>query len=58
MKDCPSNAIEIIKVADKEFKAVLHLDKCIYCGQCADSCNKDALHCSSEFELAGFDRKS
>ncbi|HNX90995.1 MAG TPA: 4Fe-4S binding protein, partial [Candidatus Omnitrophota bacterium] len=43
MRDCPSSAIEIIKVADKQFKAVVNLDKCIYCGQCVDSCLKKAL---------------
>lgn len=58
MRDCPANAIEIIKVADKQFKAVVRLDKCIYCAQCCDSCNKDALHCSTDFELANFTRDS
>jgi formate hydrogenlyase subunit 6/NADH:ubiquinone oxidoreductase subunit I len=57
MKDCPSNAITIVKVAEKEFKAVLSLDKCVFCGQCVDSCPKDALECTKDFELAHFDRK-
>ena len=57
MKDCPSNAINIIKIGEKEFKAVLSLDKCIFCAQCVDSCSKDALECTKDFELAHFDRK-
>jgi NADH-quinone oxidoreductase subunit I len=57
MKDCPSNAIDIIKVAEKQFKAIVKLDLCLYCGQCVDSCNKDALVNTKDFELAHFDRK-
>lgn len=57
MRDCPSNAIEIIKVADKQFKAVVRLDKCIYCAQCCDSCNRGALSCTTQFELADFKRE-
>jgi formate hydrogenlyase subunit 6/NADH:ubiquinone oxidoreductase subunit I len=56
MRDCPSMAIEIEKIAEKKFKALMYLDRCIYCGQCVDSCPKDALHTTKEFELAGFDR--
>jgi formate hydrogenlyase subunit 6/NADH:ubiquinone oxidoreductase subunit I len=56
MRDCPADAIEIVKVGEKQFKAVVRLDKCIYCGQCVDSCNKDALRTTHEFELAAFDR--
>jgi len=57
MKDCPSNAIDIVKVEEKKFKAILSLDKCIFCGQCVDSCAKDALECTKDFELANFDRE-
>jgi formate hydrogenlyase subunit 6/NADH:ubiquinone oxidoreductase subunit I len=58
MKDCPSNAIDIVKVEEKKFKAVLSLDKCIFCGQCVDSCAKDALEMTKDYELANFNRKS
>jgi len=51
VRDCPAKAIEIEKVADKQFKAVVSLDRCIFCGQCVDSCNKKALSCSNQFEL-------
>jgi formate hydrogenlyase subunit 6/NADH:ubiquinone oxidoreductase subunit I len=56
MRDCPSNAIEIDKVAEKLFKATVYLDRCIYCAQCVDSCPKKALSSTKGFELAHFDR--
>jgi formate hydrogenlyase subunit 6/NADH:ubiquinone oxidoreductase subunit I len=49
---CPSNAIEIEKVGDKRYKAVVRMDKCIFCGQCVDSCIKAALKNTNNFELA------
>ncbi len=57
MRDCPSNAIEIVKVEEKKFKAILSLDKCVYCGQCVESCPRDALETTKDFELAQLDRK-
>jgi formate hydrogenlyase subunit 6/NADH:ubiquinone oxidoreductase subunit I len=58
MRVCPSNAITIEKVGDKQFKATVQMDKCIYCGQCVDSCNKDALENTNRFELASSDKAS
>lgn len=56
MKDCPSDAIQIVKVGEKRFDAVIDLGKCIYCGQCVESCMKKALECTEDFELAQLNR--
>ena len=56
MRDCPSSAIEIRKVADKQFEAEIDCSRCIYCAQCVDSCPKKALVSTGEFELAQLDR--
>lgn len=56
MRDCPSGAIEIVKGEGGGFKAVLSMGSCLYCGQCAESCHKQALRMTPEYELAVFDR--
>jgi ferredoxin len=43
VRDCPSEAISINKIGEKRFEAIIDLDRCVYCGQCVSSCNKDAL---------------
>ncbi len=55
VKDCPSGAIDIKKVGDKQFELSIDLAKCIYCGQCVDSCAKKAIDVTREFELAQLD---
>jgi len=55
-KDCPAGALAIEKVGEKRFQAVFQFDRCIYCAQCVDSCNKDALESTTEYELATLDR--
>jgi len=58
MRDCPTGAITIEKVADKQFKAFIDMDVCIFCSQCVTGCPKKSLHYTPEFELAVLDRKS
>ena len=57
MRDCPSGAITINQVGDRQFEAVIDLGKCIYCGQCVESCMKKALEMTPDVELAQLDRK-
>ncbi|MFA5875385.1 MAG: 4Fe-4S binding protein [Candidatus Margulisiibacteriota bacterium] len=57
MRDCPSGAIEIKKISEKQFEADIDLSKCIYCAQCVESCPKQALAASEDFELAALNRK-
>jgi len=56
MRDCPSGAITIRKVGEKQFEATIDCAKCIYCAQCVDTCPKKALESTGEFELAQLDR--
>lgn len=56
MRDCPTHAITINKVGEKQFEAVIDLSRCIYCAQCVDSCPKKALETTTEVELAQLDK--
>jgi formate hydrogenlyase subunit 6/NADH:ubiquinone oxidoreductase subunit I len=58
MKDCPSEAIQINKLGEKLYEAIVNLGRCLYCGQCTRSCNKDALEMSKDYELATTDGSS
>ena len=64
-KVCPTDAIKIEKIIEKaegeetekkRFSAVVQLDKCIFCGQCVDTCRKGALSNTRDFELACGDK--
>jgi len=63
-KVCPTDAIKIEKMenteetGEKRYIAVVQLDKCIFCGQCVDTCRKGALRNTSDFELACSDKNA
>jgi formate hydrogenlyase subunit 6/NADH:ubiquinone oxidoreductase subunit I len=55
VRDCPAKAIEIITVNKQEKRFVMryHLDRCLFCGQCVESCRRKCLSLSSDrWELA------
>lgn len=55
---CPADAIVIEKTDDGRYRAIVRLDRCIFCGQCVDSCAKKALENTERFELASDDKDS
>ena len=55
VKDCPADAIHLITLdkAAKRFVMEYHVDRCIYCGQCVQSCRFDCLTLQQDtWELA------
>ena len=56
VRDCPTGAIAIRKVGEKQFEADIDMGKCVYCAQCVDSCPKKALEATGNFELAQLQR--
>lgn len=60
IKDCPSNAIELIVLdkVNKRFVMRYDKDKCTYCAQCVASCRLKCLNMSSEqWELASLKKE-
>lgn len=54
-RDCPAFAIEITEIGEKKFEGKIQLERCIFCAQCAESCKKNALIVTQEYELAEID---
>ena len=50
VKDCPSNAIELVILdsAAKRFVLKYHSDRCVYCGQCVVNCKFKCMGMSNE----------
>ena len=54
-KDCPANALQIVIIdrAAKRFVARYNVARCVYCGQCVQSCKFKCLGMSKDdWELA------
>ncbi len=58
VRNCPSGAIDIEKVGEKQFEARIDLGRCVYCARCAEVCPKKTIELTKDFELAAFDRKT
>ena len=43
VKDCPAEALELIKKSREEYKLLHYPARCAYCGQCEDSCRRGAI---------------
>jgi formate hydrogenlyase subunit 6/NADH:ubiquinone oxidoreductase subunit I len=56
-RDCPTKAIEMVKVAGKKLPQV-NLSKCVFCYQCAETCPKKAINYSCQYELATTDKST
>jgi len=60
IKDCPSDAIELIVLdkVNKRFVMRYDMDRCTYCAQCIASCRLKCLNMSSEqWELASIKKE-
>jgi formate hydrogenlyase subunit 6/NADH:ubiquinone oxidoreductase subunit I len=57
-RDCPSRAIEMVKVDDKKRRPQVNLSKCVFCYQCAETCPKKCITYSNLYELATTDKSS
>lgn len=55
-RDCPSKAIEMVKIDDKRRKPQVNLSKCVFCYQCAETCPKKAINYTCTYELATTDK--
>jgi len=58
VKDCPSNAIELIILdrAAKKYVMKYHMDRCVYCGQCMVNCKPKGIAMPNEdWEHAALD---
>jgi formate hydrogenlyase subunit 6/NADH:ubiquinone oxidoreductase subunit I len=56
--DCPARAIVMEQIEEKATRPIFLLDRCLFCGQCAESCPFGAISFSGEFELAQYERES
>jgi formate hydrogenlyase subunit 6/NADH:ubiquinone oxidoreductase subunit I len=60
-KDCPANALQIVIIdrAAKRFVARYNVARCVYCGQCVQSCKFKCLGMSKDdWELAALHKET
>ncbi|MCP5095879.1 MAG: 4Fe-4S dicluster domain-containing protein [Chloroflexi bacterium] len=60
VKDCPSQAIELITIDKKAKQFVMryHADRCTFCAQCVQNCRFECIEMASEdWELAALTKE-
>lgn len=48
VRDCPADALLLLKESRDEFKLIHYPSRCAYCGQCQESCHKGAIYHSAK----------
>jgi len=43
VRDCPAQALELIKDTRTNFRLIYYPARCAYCGQCVESCRNQAI---------------
>jgi formate hydrogenlyase subunit 6/NADH:ubiquinone oxidoreductase subunit I len=43
VRDCPAEALELMKESRQVFQLIHYPARCAYCGQCEDSCHRGAI---------------
>ena len=59
--DCPANAIQVTVIdrKAKRFVFAYHVDQCIFCGQCVQTCRQDSLEMvNDQWELAALNKET
>lgn len=57
-RDCPTGAIEIVKVEEGKLRPQIDLNRCIFCYQCVETCPRQAIKQSDLYELATTDKSA
>ena len=58
--DCPANAIQVSMLDRKEKRFVYsyHVDRCLFCGQCVETCRQSSLSMvNNHWELAALEKE-
>jgi len=58
VRDCPAEALVLLKKSRQEFTLLHYPARCAYCGQCEDSCHRGAISHSNSLVSPTTDKKA
>jgi NAD(P)H-quinone oxidoreductase subunit I len=47
VRNCPANALELVKESKSVYKFIYHPARCAYCGLCEQACHRGAIYHSN-----------